>query len=208
MRLDYQILLKSPSKPYWLDAPLALQTEFSLSSTFSRNLGSIPQTSAHALSISKKRTTGLIVKSFGECCGSTVLTAASYWTSSHCIPAQKFVSVSGVKSQPSTVGVVLRQGCVLSPLVFIVHELDRPIDSHSRVDEGVTVGSCRINRLLFADDLVLLASSRQGLQHALDRFSTPCDRAGMKISTKETDVLCFSRNTGQRMLQVSSNTLQ
>jgi len=33
------------------------------------------------------------------------------------------------------------------------------IESHSRVNEGVTVGSCRINRLLFADDLVLLASS-------------------------------------------------
>ena len=31
------------------------------------------------------------------------------------------------------------------------------IESH-RVNEGVTVGSCRINRLLFADDLVLLAS--------------------------------------------------
>ena len=34
------------------------------------------------------------------------------------------------------------------------------INSHSRVDEGVTVGSCRINRVLFADDLVLLASSQ------------------------------------------------
>jgi len=35
------------------------------------------------------------------------------------------------------------------------------IDSHSQVDEGVTVGSYRINHLLFADDLVLLASSQQ-----------------------------------------------
>ena len=35
------------------------------------------------------------------------------------------------------------------------------IDSHSRIDEGVTVGSCMNNRLLFADDLVLLASSQQ-----------------------------------------------
>jgi len=41
------------------------------------------------------------------------------------------------------------------------------IDSHSRVDEGVRAGSCRINRLLFAEDLALLVSSQQGLQHAL-----------------------------------------
>ena len=35
------------------------------------------------------------------------------------------------------------------------------IDGHSRVDKGVTVGSCWINRLLFADCLVLLASFQQ-----------------------------------------------
>jgi len=34
-------------------------------------------------------------------------------------------------------------------------------DSHSRVDEDVAGGSCRINRLLLADNLVLLVSSQQ-----------------------------------------------
>jgi len=67
------------------------------------------------------------------------------------------------------------------------------IDSHSRVDKGVTVvvgGST----VLFTDDLVLLASSQQGLQHALDRFSAAYNRARMKISAKKTEVLCLSRN--------------
>jgi len=41
------------------------------------------------------------------------------------------------------------------------------IDSYSQVNKGVTVGSCRVNRLLFANDLLLLLSSDQGLQHAL-----------------------------------------
>jgi len=77
------------------------------------------------------------------------------------------------------------------------------IDSHSRVEEGVTSVSCRMNRLRFADGLVLLASSQQGLQHALDRFSAACDRAKMKISTKNTEVLCPSTNQKQYMLQVS-----
>jgi len=81
------------------------------------------------------------------------------------------------------------------------------IDSHSRVDEGVTVGSYRINRLYFADDLVLLASFQQCLQHALDRFSAACDRTGMKINTKNSEALCLSTNPRQCMLQVSGNTL-
>jgi len=38
------------------------------------------------------------------------------------------------------------------------HRLDiAGIDSHRRVDEGVTAGNYRMNRLLFADDLVLHA---------------------------------------------------
>jgi len=44
------------------------------------------------------------------------------------------------------------------------------VDSHSRVNEVVTVGSCRINPLPIAEDLVLLAFSQQGLQQALNRF--------------------------------------
>jgi len=44
------------------------------------------------------------------------------------------------------------------------------IDSHSRVDDGVTFRNCMINRLLFVEDLVLLASSEHGLQHARDRL--------------------------------------
>jgi len=35
------------------------------------------------------------------------------------------------------------------------------LDSNSRVDEGVTVGNCRINYLYFADDLIPPASSEQ-----------------------------------------------
>jgi len=74
---------------------VALQTKFSLSSKFSKNLGSMPWTSAHVLSTSRKHTTGFLVKNFWRCCGSTVSTAACYCVSSHCIPAQRFVFLWG-----------------------------------------------------------------------------------------------------------------
>jgi len=60
----------------------------SLSSKILRNLGSMLRTSSHALSTSRKHMTGFLVKSFGERCMSTVLTAACYWPPSHYIPAQ------------------------------------------------------------------------------------------------------------------------
>jgi len=83
------------------------------------------------------------------------------------------------------------------------------IDSHGQVNKGVTVESCRINCLLFADDSRLLASSEQGLQYALDWFAVACDQAGMKISTETAELLCFSEKPSQYMLLTASSiTLQ
>jgi len=47
------------------------------------------------------------------------------------------------------------------------------INIHSRADEGVTVGSYRINHLLFVDDLMLFASSEHAFQHPLDPGPSP-----------------------------------
>jgi len=127
-----------------------------------------------------------------------------FWVKSLHSCSDVCIHVGRVKSQPLTVGVGLRQGFVLSPLVFIVNV--HWTDSYSRVDEGVTVGSCKINRLIFADDLVLPASFQQGLHHTLHQFFAACDRAGMKISTKNTGVWYLSRHPRQYMLQVSGNT--
>ncbi|KAI3351377.1 hypothetical protein L3Q82_020190, partial [Scortum barcoo] len=44
-------------------------------------------------------------------------------------------------------------------------------------------GNHRISSLLFADDVVLLASSGQDLQHVLGWFAAECEAAGMRIST-------------------------
>ena len=103
-------------------------------------------------------------------------------------------------------GVGLRQGCVLSPLLFIVYM--NWIDKCSQDDECATIGNCKISRLLFADDLVLLSSTESGLQRALHSFADACDTAGMKISTTKTEVLHLSRNPDQCVLQVNGATLK
>jgi len=100
----------------------------------------------------------------------------------------------------------LRPWCVLSPLIFIFYYMNW-MDSINLVNEFVAFGNCGINRLLFSDDWVLLTSSEQGLQHAIDRFSAACGQMGMKRSTKKTRVPCLSRNPMQCTLQVSGNTL-
>ena len=82
------------------------------------------------------------------------------------------------------------------------------IDKYSQADECATIGNCKISRLLFADDLVLLSSTESGLQRALNSFADACNTAGMKISTAKTEVLHLSRNPDQCVLQVNGATLK
>ena len=79
------------------------------------------------------------------------------------------VRVNGKQSKPFHVGVGLRQGYVLSPLLFIVYM--NWIDKCSQADECATIGNSKISRLVFADDLVLLSSTESGLQRALNSFA-------------------------------------
>ena len=66
------------------------------------------------------------------------------------------------------------------------------IDSHSRVDEGVTVGSCRINYLLFAGGLVLLASSQQSSACTRSVFCCMRPRRNEKLVLKIPRNYCMS----------------
>ena len=93
-----------------------------------------------------------------------------------------------MQSKPFHVGVGLRQGCVLSPLLFItyINWIDRRIQN----SECVKIGNFKINRLLLADDLVLLADSESGLQRALDGFAAACDNVAIKIITPKTEIYC------------------
>ena len=103
-------------------------------------------------------------------------------------------------------GVGLRQKCGLSPLLFIVYM--NGIDKSSQADECATIGNCKISRLLFADDLVLLSSTKSGFQRALNSFADACNTAGMKISRAKTEVLHLSRNLDLCVLQVNGATLK
>ena len=116
------------------------------------------------------------------------------------------VRVGGIKSTPFTVGVGLRQGCVLSPILFATF-MDR-IERRSRGPQCVKIGDVEVSRLLFADDLVLLTSSQEDLQRALDRFAAECEVDGMRVSTSKTEVMVWAREPVDCTLHVSGVQLR
>ncbi|XDV52909.1 hypothetical protein PO909_021551 [Leuciscus waleckii] len=84
--------------------------------------------------------------------------------------------------------------------------MDR-ISRRSQGPEGVRFGDDTISSLLFADDVVVLASSDQDLQHALGRFAAECEAAGMRISTSKSEAMVLSRKRVACPLQVGGEFL-
>ncbi|KAI3360238.1 hypothetical protein L3Q82_014551, partial [Scortum barcoo] len=92
-------------------------------------------------------------------------------------------------------------------------QLEQELGSHCRQQciargrKGVWFGNHRISSLLFADDVVLLASSSQDLQHVLERFAAECEAAGMRISTSKSEAMVLDRKRVACPLQVGGEVL-
>ncbi|KAI3357197.1 hypothetical protein L3Q82_015654 [Scortum barcoo] len=111
---------------------------------------------------------------------------------------------------------VLREYGVRGPLLRAVRSLYNDDRSRSLVQhcrqrsqgpEGVRFGNHRISSLLFADDVVLMASSGQDLQHVLERFAAECEAAGMRISTSKSEAMVLDRKRVACPLQVGGEVL-
>ncbi|KAK3535695.1 hypothetical protein QTP70_020572, partial [Hemibagrus guttatus] len=116
--------------------------------------------------------------------------------------SRSLVRIASCKSGLFPVHVGLRQGCPLSPVLFIVF-MDR-ISRRSQGLEGVWFGDHRISSLIFADDVVLLAPSSLDLQHALGRFAAECEAAVMKeaMVLDRKKVVCTLQFGGEVLPQV------
>ena len=116
------------------------------------------------------------------------------------------ICVNGMKTKPFSVSVGLQQGCVLSPLLFIIY-MDK-VDKDSSSSSDITFGECNVWHLLLADDLALLSSNKSDLQYALDWFFYAHLDVGMKISMAKTEIMSFVKAPVQCSFQTNGVTLQ
>ena len=98
----------------------------------------------------------------------------------------------------STVG--FKQGCPLSPTLFgvYIYELESILHDHIQDDYGCHLHSVLISIILFANDVVLLASSLEGLQRQLDTLALFCDLRQLMVNLGKTKVAIF--NGSKRLL--------
>eukprot|EP00732_Lithocolla_globosa_P001139 Lithocolla_globosa_v1_NODE_518_length_3838_cov_6.179752.p1 type:complete len:838 gc:universal NODE_518_length_3838_cov_6.179752:2520-7(-) len=104
--------------------------------------------------------------------------------------ARACVRVNGLLSDwfPVTIGV--KQGCLLSPLLFtlFVNDLAKMIQAS---EIGVKFGVDIINILLYADDIVLIAENENDLQTLLNITYNWCCKWRMRINPTKTKLVHF-----------------
>ena len=76
------------------------------------------------------------------------------------------------------------QGCNLSPTLFNIFVNDI-VDIFDSTCDPLIMGECKINCLLYADDLILLSQSEHGLQRCLDKLSSYAKKWQMRINIRE-----------------------
>ena len=137
-------------------------------------------------------------------CATTVRTMKSLYSSQTAA-----VKVEGELSDWFDVSKGVRQGCLVSPLMYNLYSeevLRKSADDMSWI--GIRISGRQINNLRYADDIVLIATSKEELQRLLDKLNQVSGNYGMRINTKKTKVMAATRNGEILNISVSGKRLE
>ena len=109
---------------------------------------------------------------------------------------EAFVRVNGELTEPGIIGRGVRQGCLMSPLLFSLYIEEMMKEAMVDLHEGVQAGGNWLKDVRFADDQGMVASTEQGLQLILDKLNESAKQYDMKINVKKTKVMKISKNGG------------
>ena len=88
----------------------------------------------------------------------------------------------------------VRQGCVLSPLLFNIFLADLPKSLNNTEQHTPVLGEQKkIACIIWADDLVIFSESEEGLNKMLRTLATYADQNSLKINVDKTKAMIFNK---------------
>ena len=112
---------------------------------------------------------------------------------------EAMVRVNEEYTAPGLIGRGVRQGCLLSPLLFTLYAEAMMGEAMEGIEDGVRIGGESVTDVRFADDQGMVASSEKGLQRVMDELNNASKKYGMKINVKKTKVMKISKKGGGRV---------
>ena len=107
------------------------------------------------------------------------------------------VRINGVSTDFFDVKCGLKQGCLLSPLLFNLY-IEDLIRDMKLLNIGIEIEGEKICILLYADDVILIANTEEDLQSLLNCLNEWSARNGLKIYKDKSKIVHFRRLSVQR----------
>lgn len=108
------------------------------------------------------------------------------------------IKVGNSSSEDIEIKKGVRQGCILSPILFNLYSEKIFNEALDEKTEGIIVNGQVINNLRYADDTVLLATSEVELQSLIDSINQRSLEAGLRLNVKKTKVMVISRKNSPK----------
>ena len=104
----------------------------------------------------------------------------------------------GLCAKPFSYDRGVRQGCVLSPILFnlFINDIPKILESES-VNPFVLPNGEKLSCLMYADDLIMLSQTATGLQKCLDVLSEFCSKWGFSVNLNKTKTMVFQKKNKQ-----------
>ena len=103
------------------------------------------------------------------------------------------VKVCSSYSEYFNYAVGLRQGEVMSPLLFSLFVEDLELYLQCDIDAGLSIDDLTLILLLFADDMAIIGKTPEETQRHLDLLFSYCNTWGLTVNTSKTKIMVFRK---------------
>ena len=87
----------------------------------------------------------------------------------------------------------LRQGEVMSPILFSLFVEDLEMHLQKNIDSGLNIDDMVLILLLFADDMVIIGKSPNEVQTHLENLYEYCSTWGLNVNTSKIKIMVFRK---------------